>query len=162
MTKLLLLGITGSGKSAISKPIGQALGLKVLEVDQEVIRLNNGLWPKDADTVSKYMLTTNDAALEMDGIVYVTSWLSRESMKQFYQKGFRIIELHADFEELLRRKLKRDNPTQSEIDKFRENSKGYYEVINDKEIEHLITLSLDNTGMTLESAIKAISLSALS
>ena len=61
---------------------------------------------KDADTVSKYMLTTNDAALEMDGIVYVTSWLSRESMKQFYQKGFRIIELHADFEELLRRKLK--------------------------------------------------------
>jgi len=162
MTKLLLLGITGSGKSTISKSIGQALGLKVLQVDHEVIRLNNGLWPKDADTISKYMLTINDAVLEMDGILYMTSWLSKQSVKQFHEKGFRIIELHANFEELLRRKIKRDNPTQNQIDKFREDSKGYYEVINDKEIQPLITLSLDTTGMSIESVIKAIRLSTLS
>ena len=156
ITKLLLLGITGSGKSTISEPIGQSLGLKVLEVDQEVIRLNNDLWPKDEDIIDKYMLATNDVALHMDHVLYVTSWLSKESAKQFYEKGFKIIELHASFEELLRRKIKRDKPAQDQIDRFKENSRGYYEVVNDKEIQPLITLSLDTTHMSVGSVTKAI------
>jgi|SRR3989344_882142 len=156
MNKLLLLGITGSGKSTISGVIGQALGLKILEVDQEVIRLNNGLWPKDGDIIRKYMLATNDTVLKMDSILYVTSWLNKEDIKKFYEKEFKIIELHANFEELLKRKIKRDNPPQNQLDQFKDDSEGYYEVINDKEIQPLITLSLDTTNMPTESVIKSI------
>lgn len=156
MNKLLLLGITGSGKSTISEPIGRTLGMEVLEVDKEVIRLNNGLWPNDGDLIRKLMLATNDAVLKMDHILYVTSWLSKENIKQFYKKGFKIIELHADFEELLKRKIKRDNPPQNQIDQFKEDSEGYYEVINDQEIQDLITLSLDTTNMPIESVIQSI------
>lgn len=156
MNKLLLLGITGSGKSTISEPIGQALGLKILEVDQEVIRLNNGLWPKDGDTIRKYMLATNDTVLEMDHVLYVTSWLDKENIKRFYNKGFKIIELHADFDELLKRKINRDKPPQDQIDQFKEDSEGYYEVINDPDIQSLITLSLDTTSKPIESVIKSI------
>lgn len=156
MNKLLLLGITGSGKSTISEPIGQALGLKILEVDQEVIRLNNGLWPKDDDIIRKYMLATNDAVLEMDHVLYVTSWLSKENIKRFYNKEFKIIELHADLKELLKRKIKRDNPSQDQINQFKEDSEGYYEVINDPEIQPLIILSLDTTDMSIKSVINKI------
>ena len=156
MNKFLLLGIPGSGKSTISGVIGQALGLKILEVDQEVIRLNNGLWPKDGDIIRKYMLATNDTVLKMDSILYVTSWLNKEDIKKFYEKEFKIIELHANFEELLKRKIKRDNPPQNQLDQFKDDSEGYYEVINDKEIQPLITLSLDTTNMPTESVIKSI------
>ena len=156
MNKLLLLGITGSGKSTISRPIGYAFGLKVLEVDQEVIRLNNGLWPKDGDIIRKCMMATNDTALKMGGILYVTSWLNKQDIKKFYENGFKIIELHADFEELLKQKIKRDNPPQNQIDQFKEDSEGYYEVINDQEIQPLLTLSLDTTNMPIKSVINSI------
>lgn len=156
MNKLLLLGITGSGKSTISEPIGQALGLKILEVDQEVIRLNNGLWPKDGDIIRKYMLATNDAVLEMDHVLYVTSWLSKENIKLFNNKGFKIVELHADLETLIKRKINRDKPPQSQIDQFRKDYGGYYEVVNDIEIKPLIMLSLDTTHMPIELVINKI------
>ncbi|MEK9143012.1 MAG: AAA family ATPase [Patescibacteria group bacterium] len=156
MSKVLLLGITGSGKSTISELIAKSLGLEILEVDREVIRFNSGFWPKDAAVISKYMEITNENALKRDNVLYVTSWLNKKWVKQFYFNGFKIIELHADIEELLRRKVKRDNPGQDQIDTFKGSYEGYYEVVNDKEIQGLISLSLDTTRMSIEIVTEAI------
>lgn len=154
--KIILLGITGSGKSTISQKIASVFSLQVVEADNEVIRLNNGLWPKEEQIIDKYFQVTSNKILEMDNVVYVISWLSKKRVKQFSDKGFKIIELHASIEELLKRKVQRDNPTESEINRFKENFNGYYEVIFDEEIKSLITLSLDTTTMRPEEVLKEV------
>ena len=154
--KVLILGITGSGKSSIAGSIAQALGLEVIEVDEEVIKLNSGLWPKDEKTIDKYMEATNDIVVEMDTILYVTSWLNKRRVVQFHQNGFRIIELHAAINKLLDRKIKRDNPAPHEIDRFKENHDGYYEVVNDEEIAPLISLSIDTSEVSSDEAREKI------
>lgn len=152
----MLLGITGSGKSTISESIAKSLGLEIFEVDREVIRFNNGFWPKDAAVISKYVEITNEEVVKRDNVLYIASWLNKKWVKQFYSNGFKIIELHADIEELLRRKIKRDSPGQDQIDTFRKSYEGYYEVVNDKEIQCMISLSLDTTRMPIETVKEAI------
>lgn len=154
--KVLLLGITGSGKSTVSIPVAKALGLEVLESDQEIIRLNDGLWPKDRELITRYMLAAHEEALKRDNVLYVTSWLSKERIKQFHQAGFKIIELHASMEELLRRKMKRDNPDPDQIQVFKDGHDGYYEVVNDPEVQPLITLSFDSTDISSEAISESI------
>lgn len=156
--KIVLLGITGSGKSTIAQKISDVFSLQVIEADNEVIRLNNGLWPKDEQIIDKYFEKTSDKVLEMDNIVYVISWLSKKRVKQFSDKGFKIIELHASIEVLLKRKIQRDNPAESEINRFKENFNGYYEVVFDEKVKPLITLSLDTTTMKPEEVLKEITI----
>lgn len=156
MNKLLLLGITGAGKSTAAIPIAKYFGIQIFESDQEVIRLNNGLWPKNLKIILKYMRVVNKMALDMDNIIYITSWLTKSDVKRFYKNGFKIIELHADLETLIKRKVNRDNPPQSQIDQFRKTYGGYYEVVNHLEIKPLITLSLDTTNMPIDSIVESI------
>lgn len=52
--KVVLLGITGSGKSTTAQSVAGPLNLKVVEADNEVIRLNHGLWPDDEEVINKY------------------------------------------------------------------------------------------------------------
>lgn len=156
--KIILLGITGSGKSTIAQKIASVFGIQVIEADNEVIRLNNGLWPKEEQIIDKYFQIISDKVLEMDNIVYVISWLSKKRVKQFFDKGFKIIELHASIEELLKRKVQRDNPAESEINRFKENFNGYYEVVFDEKVKPLITLSLDTTTMKPEEVLKEITI----
>lgn len=154
--KVVLLGITGSGKSTTAQSIAGPLNLNVVEADNEVIRLNHGLWPEDEDVIDKYFQVTSDRVLSMDNVLYVISWLSKERIQQFAQNGFKVIELHASVEELLKRKIQRDDPTEDAINRFKENYGGYYEVVEDKEIKPLLTLSLDTSTMKPEDAVNTI------
>ncbi|OGD08821.1 hypothetical protein A2397_05245 [Candidatus Amesbacteria bacterium RIFOXYB1_FULL_44_23] len=154
--KIVLLGITGSGKSTIAQKLADRFGIDVVEADDEVIRLNNDLWPKDEKIIDKYFQVTSDKVFTMDNVLYVISWLSKKRIKQFASNGFKIIELHADIKELLKRKIQRDNPTKNEISRFKENSNGYYEVVFDDEIKPLISLSLDTTTINPEDVFKKI------
>lgn len=100
----MLLGITGSGKSTTAQSIARPLNLNVVEADNEVIRLNHDLWPDDEEVIDKYFQVASDKVLIMDNVLYVISWLSKPRIKQFIQNGFKVIELHASVEELLKRK----------------------------------------------------------
>lgn len=154
--KVVLLGITGSGKSTTAQSVAGPLNLKVVEADNEVIRLNHGLWPDDEEIIDKYFQVTSDEVLKMNDVLYVISWLSKERIQQFIQNGFKVIELHAPVEELLRRKIRRDNPTKVSINRFKESYGGYYEVVEDKEIRPLLTLSLDTSTMKPEEVANTI------
>ncbi len=154
--KVVLLGITGSGKSTTARSIAGPLNLNIIEADNEVIRLNNDFWPDDEETIDKYFQATSEKVLLMDDVLYVISWLSKERIRQFIQNGFKVIELHAPVEELLKRKIQRDNPTEDAINRFKENYGGYYEVVDDEEIKPLLTLSLDTSTMKPEEVVSAI------
>ena len=74
--KVILLGRTGSGKSTIAPSLGEALGLTVLEADDETTRLNGGQWPEDEDVIDQFFAVTNRKVLPMESVLYITSWLS--------------------------------------------------------------------------------------
>lgn len=151
--KVLLLGLTGSGKSTIAPKIAKEFNLQLVEADNEVIKQNGGIWPKEEVIIGKYFDISNTETVKRNNIIYVISWMNKETVINFKDNGFTIIELHADINELIRRKSQRDNIAIDEIERFKENYGGYYEVINDNKIRNLLAASIDTTNMSIETAI---------
>lgn len=148
--KVLLLGLTGSGKSTISKDIAKKYNLIVVEADDEVIRLNNGLWPEDEALINKYFDQTSLKILHEDNVLYVISWMDKAEILKFVANGFKVIELHAQLEELIKRKINRDNPSENQINRFKNNYQGYIDVITDSEVQKTLSVSIDTTNLTSE------------
>ena len=73
--EIVLLGRSGVGKSTVAASLGRTFGLSVLEADDEVMRLNGGVWPEEEETIDYYFELTNSRVLEMKLVLYVTSWL---------------------------------------------------------------------------------------
>ena len=117
--KILLLGLSGSGKTTIAKEISSRFSLNLYEADDEVKRINGGVWPESDDVVTKGFEIANAKALIQDDIIYVISWLSEEEINKFLKSNFIIFETHAEFDELVRRKIKRDKITPKKIEKFK-------------------------------------------
>ena len=152
--KVILLGRTGSGKSTIAPSLGEALGLTVLEADDETTRLNGGRWPEDENVIDHFFAVTNRKVLPMESVLYITSWLSRDEIEAFYQRGFKIVELYADFDELLRRKRRRGDAINYE--QFRTNQEGYFAIVNGTDVRGMIALAIDTSDQKPEDTVKII------
>lgn len=146
--RVVILGTTGSGKSTVANKLRRKYQLPVLEVDNEVSRLNNGKWPKSQTLVDKLFEKTNQYVLDTNDVIYITPYLSKENIIKFYNKGFTFIELHANIDALLKRRIKRDNPSKQEIERFTQNYQGYFEITQDPAIAKLFTKSIDTTKKT--------------
>jgi shikimate kinase len=148
--KILLLGLTGSGKSTISKNIAKKYNLLVVEADDEVIRLNNGIWPESGATIDRYFNQTSLKLLHEENVLYVISWMEKVDILNFSANGFKVIELHAQLEKLIKRKINRDKPSEKQINRFRNNYQGYMDVINDSEVQKILNVTIDTTNLTPE------------
>lgn len=154
--KILLLGLSGSGKSTLSKLVGDKYKLDVYEADDEVEKLNGGLWPDDDNIITQRFEIANKKALLSDNMVYVSSWLEQDKIKAFYNSGFEIIEMHADFDTLIDRKRKRDNITLDKIEKFKNTYTEYFNTILPIEMVEYYKLSIDTTTLTTDEILKNI------
>ncbi len=146
--KLLLLGLSGSGKSTVAKLVAEKFKLKLVEADDKVEEINGGTWPDNDETITKGFKIANDEALQSDNILYVISWLTHKEIKKFLNAGFKIVEMHAEFEELVKRKLKRDNETPERIEKFKLTYIEYFNTVLNENIKDLYSLSIDTTNKT--------------
>ncbi len=147
--KLLLLGLSASGKSTVAKKISEKFNLKLLEADDTVEKINGGTWPDNDETITKGFKIANDEALQSDNILYVISWLTHKEIKRFLNAGFKIVEMHAEFEELVKRKLKRDNETPERIEKFKLTYIEYFNTVLNENIKDLYRVSIDTTNKTV-------------
>jgi len=148
--KVLLLGLTGAGKTTVAKNVANKYNLNLIEADDEVIKLNGGHWPNSEEIIDRYFEVTNDKVMGLDNVLYIISWLIPERINEFYNKDFIIIELHADFNELLRRKISRDGVSDEEKKRFRKNYLGYVKDILSDKTKRMLTLSLDTTKLSSE------------
>jgi adenylate kinase family enzyme len=146
--KVLLLGLTGSGKSTVSKNIAKKYNLTVVEADDEVIRHNNGIWPEDEALIDKYFDQTSLRMLQEDNVLYVISWMDKVDILKFLDNGFKIIELHAQLEELIKRKINRDNPSEDQINRFKNNYQGYIDVVTDTDVQKALNVTINTTNLT--------------
>jgi broad-specificity NMP kinase len=149
--KILLLGLSGSGKSTIAKIISQKFNLEIIEADDEVRKANNGIWPIGNDElIGKVFNSTNLKVLNLDQILYVISWMDKEMIKKFHSKGFLVFELHAEYDELLRRKRIHDYIDNKMKKKFQNTYVGYFQTVLSDEIKDLYDLSIDTTHLSPE------------
>lgn len=154
--KILLLGLSGSGKTTIAKEISSRFSLNLYEADDEVKRINGGVWPESDDIITKGFEIANAKALIQDDIVYVISWLSEEEINKFLKSNFIIFETHAEFEELVRRKIKRDKITPKKIEKFKLTYIEYFNTILNKDMIEKYRMSIDTTNLTKDDLFEII------
>lgn len=154
--KILLLGLSGSGKTTIAKEISIRFSLNLYEADDEVKRINGGVWPESDDIITKGFEIANAKALIQDDIVYVISWLSEEEINKFLKSNFIIFETHAEFEELVRRKIKRDKITPKKIEKFKLTYIEYFNTILNKDMTGKYRMSIDTTNLTKDDLFEIV------
>ena len=143
--KLLLLGLSGVGKSTVAPRLGQTLGLEVLEIDDETERLNGGIWPESEEVIDNLFARIVKDFLETDtdSILFVTSYLLTEEIAAFYKRGFVIIELHAALPELVKRKRQRGDALDSE--RIYRNYGIYKGITDNPSVQCMLRLSIDTT-----------------
>ena len=154
--KILLIGLSASGKSTVSKLVAKDFNLQLIEADDEVEKYNGGVWPDSDEVITKVFEATDKWVIEMDNVIYVTSWMEQDVLKKFHAKGFKIIEMHADFDELVRRKKVRDNITDEKIEKFKLTYIEYFNTILNIEIKDLYETSIDTTRIDTNEVYKQI------
>jgi len=152
-TKVVILGLTGSGKTTVVNALRKK-GWSILEVDDEVVKRNKGKWPEDEKVINKFFAEINKEVVKLDEVVFVTSFLEKNDIQMFFQSGFKIIEMHADHHELIKRKKRRDNPSSKKLLRFKKNYDYYNKVVY--EAGGLISLSIDTTAMPIEEMIKKV------
>ena len=84
--------------------------LHVVETDEEVMKANNNVWPKDNDYKDQVLLprVTNEI-IEQDSVLFIASYIPTELLRKAKERGFKIVILQLTLEELKRRNAKRMN-----------------------------------------------------
>ncbi len=155
--KILILGLSGSGKSSIAPKLAEKYNLGLIEADDKVMDVSHNKWPFDDKLIDEVFESTNRLVLNKDSVLYVISWLETERIKEFRDKGFLIIEMHADYEELLKRKIKRNGMKEWQIKRFEKTYKGYFETVLSEEAKKHFALSLDTTKIGQVEVFEKIS-----
>jgi shikimate kinase len=154
--KILLFGMSCTGKSTIARDLAQAFDLNVLEADDEVRRLNGGTFPQDEETIDRYFEETNPKARAIDGIVYVISWLEKEDILAFHKAGFVLVELRTNFETLKQRKLARDGIGVYDEERSRRNYSLHSELTSNLEVRNQFKVSIDTSDLTSSETFQAV------
>lgn len=153
MIKAVLLGLTNSGKSTTAA-ILKAKGWPVVEIDDIAQARNSDVWPESEALLDRLFKAITEEILLRENLVFVTSFLEIADVIRFKQAGFKILELHASYEELKRRKIKRDGYPKDAFERFDRNYANYQRIMS--EVNHYISLSLDTTLLTSEDLAKMI------
>lgn len=151
--KAVILGLTNSGKSSVAEVL-RTDGWPILEVDDVAQEKNGGIWPESEDVLEKLFKETNEEVTGMDNVVFVTSFLEPEDLKRFVDQGFKIIELHASYDELLRRKIQRDGEPKDKLERFNRNYNNF-QIIKDQ-VKDTLSLSLDTTGKSVHEVVVVV------
>jgi broad-specificity NMP kinase len=155
--KVVLLGLSGTGKTTMGNVLKGTYGFPVVEADDEVHRQYNGLWPDQEALIDCSFETTNRRILEMQHVFFITSWLEKDTIAAFSAHGFCLLLLIAPLEELLRRRKQRDGEyPPALLKRVRHNYRAFLEIVQAPAISKLFALTLDMSSTTTQEAISLI------
>lgn len=106
--KVIMVGPQLVGKTTLVRYFRAHTDLPVLELDEEIMRLNNGVWPKDDNYKNQILVPKieNDIKNRKNSI-FVTSYFSKENIKDAKQNGFKVIQLELGIKKLKNRNVYR-------------------------------------------------------
>lgn len=141
--KAIIIGTSLAGKTTLIKYLRNTTKLPVSEMDEELTRLNNNVYPTD-DNYKHSVLTPKvvNSILDLNEIIFFTNtdYFTPQNLREARKKGFKVIQLLLNIEELQRRnEFRVKNEGYSDLSKWFEGMIKYQENIKleglvDKEI----------------------------
>lgn len=107
MYKIIVLSPAAGGKSTLVRFLRRQTELQVAEVDEEILKSNNGAWPEREYKDNIILPKIAQRILAQDSIIYFTYRFSEDDLKEAHKRDFKIIQLDVDINELHKRNLKR-------------------------------------------------------
>jgi adenylate kinase family enzyme len=140
--QLFIFGAQCAGKTTTVRSLAAKTTLPIIEMDDEIMRLNNGVWPKDMK-YKEQMLDPQVYQLvaDMPDVIFFENHMSVEQTRQFKEAGFSILLIEVSRDELLRR-----NKQRVKEEKYDDASKWIemqLENIDELQRNHLIDFTID-------------------
>ena len=106
--KLFIFGAQCAGKTTIVRSLATKTHLPIIEMDDEIMRLSGGSWPKDL----KYKEEKLDPQVyhmveNMGDVIFFENHMSIKQTRKFKEAGFSVLLIEVTREELLRRNEQR-------------------------------------------------------
>src|SRR5262245_25320624 len=120
--KAIIIGASTSGKSTLVTYFRDIMHLPVSEIDEELIRMNGGTYPQD----SKYKMDELcpkivQDVINQDNIIFFTGthYFRSQDLETARQKGFKILQLILDREQMEKRnKYRVENECYDDLSKY--------------------------------------------
>ena len=108
--KAIIIGTSLTGKTTLIKYLRKTSSLPIQEIDEELVQLNNGIYPKEdnyKNTVLVPQIKTK--ILASKSVLFFTNahYFTPQDLQKARHKGFKIVQLFVGKEELERRNKKR-------------------------------------------------------
>jgi hypothetical protein len=134
--KAIIIGTSLSGKTTLVRYLRTNTKLPILEIDEELTRVNNGVYPTD-DNYKHTVLTPQiiEDVLGRNEVVFFTNtdYFTLEDLKIAQKNGFRIVQLSLDLIELQKRnKFRVENEGYSDLSQWLEGMINYQTTIKEK------------------------------
>lgn len=134
--KAIIIGASTTGKSTLMKYLQENTDLMLDEMDEILIRMNNGIYPKDGDHRHKVLEPRIvQEVLRKDPIVFFTNThiFSVEDLEQARKLGFKIFQLLLSREKMESRNIARkEQEDYDDISMYFKYMIEYQEKIRDK------------------------------
>jgi adenylate kinase family enzyme len=121
--KAIIIGPPLVGKTTIVNYLRSKTSLQVLELDEELVKLNNGVWPSDEEHRNKVLVhKVVDEVKNMDNVIFFTTYFGVEDLRRVKEGGFKVLQLMLEKDELLKRNITRMQGRESDATKDVENN----------------------------------------
>lgn len=101
--KAIVIGVSTSGKSTIIKHLRPITQANILEIDDELERLNGGEYPKDLEYKDKILVPKIiEDILKREEIIFFTNpnYFTIQDLQFAREKGFKVIQLHLELDQM--------------------------------------------------------------
>lgn len=152
--KVIILGAPCTGKTTLVNLLREKTSLPLYEMDEEIRKMNSGLWP-EKDLYNSLSVEIFNKILSEKRIVYFTSYFPADLLQQAIKTGFKIIQLTCPEDELLKRHSERmsNDPTlEDESEGLKENAK-YQQKISEQGIVDFFVPTEINIDITAEKLL---------
>lgn len=108
MYKIILLGAPLTGKTSVANYLKDNMSLDVLDMDEELKRLNDGKWPGEQPELMDELINQIIAdVLSREKIVFSGFFFGIEELKEARRKNFEVVQLQVDMDTTLTRNKER-------------------------------------------------------
>ena len=134
--KVIIIGTSLTGKTMLIRYLREKSNLQIQEIDEELTKLNGGSFPKDDNYKNTVLVPQVKAKVLLnENILFFTNahYFTPEDLLTVRQKGFKIVQLFLNKEELEKRNKQRvQNEGYEDHSRWFDSMLKYQKEIKDK------------------------------
>lgn len=137
MSKAIVIGASLSGKTALVKRLRDVIDIPISEVDEELAKLNSGIFPEDVDYKHNVVFPkVAELILNKQDILFFTNtdYFTVEQLREAKEKGFKIIQIGVSLNVLKQRNVVRKNSGYDDLEQYLKDMVEYQNDIKERNL----------------------------